>query len=124
MANPRYTGDVWSGTVSLRIQDPAIPAKQDPYVIPDTGSAYVEMRFPGDPDSIVIDSLTSGEITITDAANGDFSWTVPSAKSADVSVSSPTNRAILVDIVVYDASGDQQQTFQESLFPVAARANP
>lgn len=116
-----YQGDLLQGSFALRVNDACVPGKQNPWPIP--AGAIVTMRFPGTTAAVVLSSATvvaaefggGFEVTITNALDGDCTFTLIPSKGALVAASPTVNKILTpqtFDIVVTDALSAQLQTFE------------
>lgn len=112
-----YQGDLLQNTISLRVNTST--GQQNPYPIP-VGS-NVSILFPAaSGGSIPISSLVAVpgefgggfEVTVTNADDGDLAFTLVPNKGIGLKLSSPITAGLPVDIIIYDSSAAQLQTFE------------
>lgn len=120
----KYRGDVIEGRFQLRLTSQSNPLVQLPYVLP--VSRLIELRFPGGtaaaPVSVVLSTLTAGEITIDDANAATISFKMPAAKSLLLQVT----KNAAVDCVVTDTgpTPNEPLTFEKvKVYAFQDRAN-
>jgi hypothetical protein len=113
-----YIGDLLAGAISLRSVN-ADTGQQSPFSIP--AGSVVKILFPGTAGSVSIDSATAlpaefggtNEIVITNAPDGDLTFTLIPAKGATIKPSvAKATVGQPIDVIISDSMGSQIQTFE------------
>lgn len=117
MATQLFRGQTVKGIANLRIVDQTTSA-QKPYIIP--GGATIIVKFPGSAGSVVLSSLTSGEVTIIDANAAQISYVMSAAKSLTLAL----NSKAAVDCIITDTLGNVDIFEAVKIYNIVDQMNP
>ena len=112
-----FRGDTPKGTINLFTVDPN-SGLAIVYSIP-TGST-IEVRWPGETSTVVLSTANVGEVTILNAAEGQFAYSMSSVKSLLLKLGD--NQPL--DVVVSTLAGDIYTAERVKVVKIADRANP
>lgn len=112
-----FRGDTLKFQINLFNKDPSSGIEYV-YIIP-TG-ADIDVHLPGETATVVLSTLTPGEVTILDASKGQVSCVCSSTKSLLLKLGD--NQAI--DAIITETSGDITTAEKLKTVKVLDRANP
>lgn len=112
-----FRGDTPRGQINLYQQDPDSGLSKV-YSIP-VGS-QIDIHFPGETATVVLSTANVGEVTILDAANGQITFAMSSAKSLLLAVGD--NQAL--DTIVTTPSSEIFTAERSKVVKIQDRANP